>query len=554
MSAIDLLQRLWTATLALSAALLVVAALRRPWRRAFGIEYACRLWGLPVLALIASQLPHAATQTVIVRVPAVLSATAAMSAAPVAVNAGVDWRAIIAIAWLAGIAVMLLLALSRQVRFLRGMRDARPFEGSAPGGIAGVLRARDAATGPALVGAWRPRLVLPCDFEQRYDAHERTLILAHEAMHARRRDGLVGAIATVLHALFWFHPLAWWALPRLRLDQELACDAAVLRERPRARRCYANAMLKAQFAGAVLPAGSFWPSHPIRERILMLKSPSPDAARRIAGRVAVSSLAVVISAAAYATGQPPRHVPANDAAAPTNVVALAARDPHAPMYQLALHLKHGGQPLPRAPIVCMHPGGSASISEMESENGDAWGYDLKLRMEMSGRDQAQVTVDGSVRMDGASTPLHSGLRGPLGQPMSIRAAGGHGTSSVELDIVPTLGCNARLAPPPPPPPPAPPAPPVASPPPPPPVAPPPPPPPPVPAVEPSPAPAAASQGVKTAAVPRVPARPAVPAPPVMPAQSAVLAAPAVPVATPAPTVNPASAAQPVPAPASSERR
>ena len=281
----------------------------------------------------------------------------------------------------------------------------------------------------------------------------------------------------------------------------------------------------------------------------MLKSPSPDAARRIAGRVAVSSLAVVISAAAYATGQPPRHVPADDATAPTNVVALAARNPHAPMYHLALHLKHGGQPLPRAPIVCMHPGGSASISEMENENGDAWGYDLKLRMEMADRDQAQVSVDGSVRMNGSSTPLHSGLRGPLGQPMSIRA-GGHDTSSVELDIVPTLGCNARLAPPPAPP--ASPAPPVASPPPPP-VAPPPP-PPPVPAVEPSPAPAAASQGVKTAAVPRVPARPAVPAPSVMPAQSTVLAASAVPVATPAPTVNPASAAQPVPAPASSERR
>jgi len=312
-------------------------------------------------------------------------------------------------------------------------------------------------------------------------------------------------------------------------------------------------MLKAQFAGAVLPAGSFWPSHPIRERILMLKSPSPDATRRIAGRAEVSSLAVVISVAAYATGQPPRHAPANDAAPPSNVVALAARDPHAPMYQLALHLKHGGQPLPRAPIVCMHPGGSASISEMESENGDAWGYDLKLRMEMADRDQAQVSVDGSVRMDGTSTPLHSGLRGPLGQPMSIRA-GGHDTSSVELDIVPTLGCNARLAPPPPPVPPAPPVPPVAPPPPPPPVAPPPappvapPPPPAVPTVEPSPA------TLKAAAVPKVPARPAVAAPFVMPAQSAVPAASAVPVAAPAPTVNPAPAAQPVPAPASSERR
>jgi len=562
MSAIDLLQRVWTATLAVSAALLIVAALRLPWRRAFGIEHACRLWWLPLLALIASQLPHAAMQTVIVRVPVMLSAAAPIYTAPVAVNASVDWPVVIAIAWAAGIVLVLLFAAWRQARFLRGMRDAQQMELDAPGGIAEILRARDAATGPALVGAWRPRLVLPCDFEQRYDAHERALILAHEAMHARRRDGLIGAVATLLHALFWFHPLAWWALPRLRRDQELACDAAVLRERPRARRSYANAMLKAQFAGAVLPAGSFWPGHPIRERILMLKSPSPDSTRRIAGRVAVSSLAVVISAVAYAAGQPPPlQVPA-DGAPGTHVVALAARAPHAPEYQLALQLKRNGQLLPRAPIVCMHPGGSASISEMESENGDAWGFDLKLRMEMADRDQAQVTVDGSVRMDGTSTPLHSGLRGPLGQPMSVRAGGGHDTSSVELAIVPTRGCTARLAPPPPPPPPppAPPPPPVAPPPPAPSVVPPPPAPsvvpplpPPAPTVEPSPPHAVASQGLKTAAVPSVPARPAIPAPSVMPAQSAVLAASPVPVATPAPTVNPASAAQ-VPAPASSEQR
>ena len=198
MSATELLQRLWTATLALSVALLAVAALRGVWRRAFGSEHACRLWWLPLLAVIASQLPHAATDTVIVRVPAMLVAAAPISSARVAAGSSVDWRVIMATAWIAGIVLMVLLAIWRQVRFLRRMRDAQQVELDAPNGIIEVLRARDAKTGPALVGAWRPRLVLPCDFEQRYDAHERELILAHEAMHARRRDGLVGAIATAI--------------------------------------------------------------------------------------------------------------------------------------------------------------------------------------------------------------------------------------------------------------------------------------------------------------------------------------------------------------------
>ncbi|HET9835246.1 MAG TPA: M56 family metallopeptidase, partial [Rhodanobacteraceae bacterium] len=342
----DLLQRLWTAALALGVALIIVAALRVPWRRWFGVEHACRLWWLPPLALLASQLPHAATQAVIVRVPVMFSAIAPTASAP-ATATNVGWHTLLVILWLTGACAFLLLAVVRQWRFLCALRDAEPESSTSPGGFIGILRARDAASGPALVGAWRPRLVLPHDFETRYDERERALILAHEAMHARRRDGLIGACATTLHAAFWFHPLAWWALPRLRRDQELACDAAVLRERPRARRCYANAMLKAQFAGTVLPAGSFWPSHPIRERILMLKLPVPDGTRRIVGRVALSSLAVAISATAYAASQ----APAAAAATPLS---------HAREYQIAMRIMRGGETL-AAPIVCMKAGGSASI-------------------------------------------------------------------------------------------------------------------------------------------------------------------------------------------------
>ncbi|HEX8777722.1 MAG TPA: M56 family metallopeptidase [Rhodanobacter sp.] len=342
-------------------------------------------------------------------------------------------------------------------------------------------------------------------------------------MHARRRDGLIGAVATALHAVFWFHPLAWWALSRLRRDQELACDAAVLRERPRARRHYANAMLKAQFAGAALPAGSFWPSHPIRERILMLKLPVPGGTRRILGRVAVGGLAVAISVAAYAAGRPP----AVAAAAP------AARAAHTPGYQLAMRIRRGGAIL-GAPIVCMNRGGSASISQVESDGGGAWRFELNLRAQSAGPGKVRVALNGSLREGDATRRLDLSLSGPLGKPMSVRL---DGTRDTELEITPTAGCTAAHPAPPPPPPPPPPGAPV-----------PPPPPPPSPS----------SGGVQMPAPPVIPPppamppRPTLPPPPYIPPMGSAVPAPAAsprpaPVAAAKATASPAPAVAAVPA-------
>lgn len=507
MDTIDLLQRLWTATLAMSVALMIVAALRVPWRRWFGAEHACHLWWLPLLALVASQLPHVAAQAVIVRLPAVLSAATPIAPAPDSAATNGDWRPLLAFLWLAGTGALLAFAVARQWRFLRALRAAKRERPAAPDRIFEILRARDVATGPALVGVWRARLVLPCDFEQRYDARERALILAHEAMHARRRDGLIGAVGTALHAVFWFHPLAWWALSRLRRDQELACDAAVLRERPRARRHYASAMLKAQFAGAALPAGSFWPSHPIRERILMLKLPVPGGTRRILGRVAAGGLAVAISVASYAAGQPP---------------AVAATGPgaHAPGYQLALRIRRGDAVL-ATPIVCMRSGGSASISQ--AEGGDkAWSLELNLRAQSAGSGEVRVALAGSLRDGGATSRLNLSLRGPLGKPMSVRLDGTH---AAELEILPTAGCTAARPAPPPPPPPPPPA------------APAPPPPPPAPPT---------SGGMLMPAPPVIPPPPTLPPAPVIPPPPASPAMPPAPTMPAPPYIPPMGSAMPAP--------
>lgn len=140
-----------------------------------------------------------------------------------------------------------------------------------------------AACGPALVGVWRPRLYLPEDFEQRFDAAERQAILLHEAAHRARCDTGWNLLATVWALLHWFNPLAWWALQRMRADQELSCDALVLGA-PSAPpvAVYARALLKSQGLAWPIASTGFmrltgtatsWQSvHPLLERVSMLKT------------------------------------------------------------------------------------------------------------------------------------------------------------------------------------------------------------------------------------------------------------------------------------------
>jgi uncharacterized protein (TIGR03435 family) len=86
-----------------------------------------------------------------------------------------------------------------------------------------------ALTGPMTFGVMRPVIVFPPDAVEWRTADLRRA-LRHELEHVRRADCLVDAVARVICALYWFHPLAWLSWHRLRLEAERACDDAVVRE------------------------------------------------------------------------------------------------------------------------------------------------------------------------------------------------------------------------------------------------------------------------------------------------------------------------------------
>lgn len=81
---------------------------------------------------------------------------------------------------------------------------------------------------PAALGCWRPTVLVPDNFESAHGANERDAMLAHELAHLAARDSLWHGAARALVAVLWWHPLAWWALQRLRAASEVAADEASL--------------------------------------------------------------------------------------------------------------------------------------------------------------------------------------------------------------------------------------------------------------------------------------------------------------------------------------
>ncbi len=285
----NLLYALALATIASSLAIALVLILRKPLRRRFGAMATYAVWLLVPLAAASVLMPAPVITEVLPVtmevVPKVAQPTPnAVVAAPTIQP--IDISAWLLAAWLTGFAMALALFVRQQQRFIRGLGRLSRID-------ADTTIAQTTAGCPALVGAWRPRIVLPADFEQRYNSDERALILAHERNHRARGDAQINALVALLRGVFWFNPLIHFAAPRLRFDQELACDATVIARFPHARRSYADAMLKTQLAGIGLPIGCYWQAtHPLKERIAMLKQPLPGRARSALGTALAATLIV----------------------------------------------------------------------------------------------------------------------------------------------------------------------------------------------------------------------------------------------------------------------
>jgi len=160
---------------------------------------------------------------------------AASPAAPL----GVSLATIVDMVWAAGILVSLaamsisLRRLSRLTAAAQPLTDARWLAHNKS--LARGLDVRDdvalrQTSLPETLGTWgwrRPAVLLPAGCEAWSDDRIR-IVLGHELAHIRRADWALQMAADVVRAVFWYHPLFWFACARLRRDSEAACDNAVL--------------------------------------------------------------------------------------------------------------------------------------------------------------------------------------------------------------------------------------------------------------------------------------------------------------------------------------
>jgi TonB family protein len=293
MTSPELVSTLLQATFATSAAIVLVLFLRRPLRRLGGARVAYAAWSLVPAAFVAGLLPAATPAIAELPVVVHLSAPARM-ASTFATDGDLAWRTWTAIAWLAGALACGTWMLAAQRRFHRSLGDLQPFDDAFRAGATH-------ADLPATLGFWRPRIIMPADFEQRFDPAQRALVLAHERAHIARRDLQANAAAALLRCLFWFNPLMHVATRRFRHDQELACDADVLAARPEARRVYGATLLHAQLSADASPLGChFGFGHPLKERIAMLKETRHSTRRRRAAGAVVAALAIGTACVAWA--------------------------------------------------------------------------------------------------------------------------------------------------------------------------------------------------------------------------------------------------------------
>jgi TonB family protein len=322
--------------------LALVLILRKPARHLFGAGPAFMLWGLPPALALAPLLPHSLVPAASIALPGLWITPGV----PVAAAAGAHfgWTLLPASLWLAGAVSGIVRLAVQYLRLRSGARRGsaswlREMRLAAPG--LDLRRVRVHEAGPAVLWALPHSLILlPAEFAERFDnAATRELVLRHELTPTRRGDAWWSLAMEIASAPLWFHPLAWFARPRFRLDQELACDAASLRTAPQRTGSYARALLDSvavQAAPALIP----WLAEPqLKERLAMITRIQPGALRRRAGFLAVA--AIVAGGLFVAGGQAPVRAAAPDASSGTRpAVDATFKNSNPPSYPTAAVKKH----------------------------------------------------------------------------------------------------------------------------------------------------------------------------------------------------------------------
>jgi len=415
-------------TFTLAVATCAVRLLQATLARPFGAAARYVAWLLVPVAMLAVALPHPRLDALVIHVDVErVAPTWVAAATQQAVPEAAQWPVAIAAAWAAG---MLLLALAL-------LRRQRGFEALVRQTCAGGAPCLPAGSGPAVLGVWRRRVVLPQDFDSAFDAEERRLMLRHEGVHLRRADNAWNLLASVLLTLHWFNPIAWWAWRCLRDDQETSCDAAVLREESSAALAvYAGALLKVQGVVLTPPLATSWrPAHPLVERVRMLDLHRISPARHRAG-LRLAALSILLAGFGGYALQAGASGPGSLDGSPVRTAIDVRVDAGAPIHVLLM----------------TRTGETATVRE-DPDARNALAAPLEVAYTVTRLKGDRLQLDATVRQ---GTPLAT-LGSPRvltrdGQAANVQVKSSDGAHEIALSFLPRLVSGEKMADLPPPPP------------------------------------------------------------------------------------------------------
>lgn len=244
--------------------------------------------------------------------------------APAVAAAPLAWRGPVALAWLAGAAAWLALTAVRGRRFARLLRYGRKAPAWLQAETDRLAKRLGLASSPAVLllpGRVAPmvwslgasaRLLLPRELLARLDDDGRQALLAHELAHLRRRDHRVRLFEALTTALYWWHPVVWWARRELREAEEQCCDAWVLWALPGAAKCYALTLVETvdflSESRAPLPAlaSGFGTGDDLRRRVTMIMQGSAPRSLSWGGLLGVLGLGAFLLPVVPIWGQEPQ--------------------------------------------------------------------------------------------------------------------------------------------------------------------------------------------------------------------------------------------------------
>ena len=235
--ALALVHSLWQGALIAILAWGVLAACANrsaALRHALGMGFLLAMTVVPMLSFVGFWLQPALDVNAGI-LPAMTPTLPAASSGRFEMQSNV-LAALLAVAWLLGVAAMLLWHVGG-LRVISALdrkacetlppdwqrRVARLQQALGISRTVGVRLADDIAA-PFTARLFRPVIWLPLSLLTRLPVDQVEALIAHELAHIRRLDWVWNGLQCLLESLLFYHPGAWWLGRRIRQEREHACD------------------------------------------------------------------------------------------------------------------------------------------------------------------------------------------------------------------------------------------------------------------------------------------------------------------------------------------